>query len=89
MEIIAIAGYITDEKMHIARDYLDKNTRQVCGIKPDQVEVTDTALLALIENYCREAGIVLQIVRQRVSNEPDHESVGATVTEESGSGEFY
>ena len=26
MEIIAIAGYITDEKMHIARDYLEKNT---------------------------------------------------------------
>ncbi|ONM61013.1 LON protease2 [Zea mays] len=57
MEIIAIAGYITDEKMHIARDYLEKNTRQACGIKPEQVEVTDTALLALIENYCREAGV--------------------------------
>ncbi|ONM61010.1 LON protease2 [Zea mays] len=37
MEIIAIAGYITDEKMHIARDYLEKNTRQACGIKPEQV----------------------------------------------------
>ncbi|ONM26305.1 Lon protease homolog 2 peroxisomal [Zea mays] len=57
MEIIAIAGYITDEKMHIARDYLEKNTRQACGIKPEQVEVTDAALLALIENYCREAGV--------------------------------
>ncbi|ONL96205.1 Lon protease homolog 2 peroxisomal [Zea mays] len=103
MKIIAIAGYITDEKMHIARDYLEKNTRQACGIKTDQVEVTDTALLALIENYCREAGvrnllkqiekiyrkIALQLVRQRVSNELDHESVSATVTEESGSGEFY
>jgi ATP-dependent Lon protease len=37
MKIIAIAGYITDEKMHIARDYLEKNTRQACGIKTDQV----------------------------------------------------
>lgn len=37
MEIIAIAGYITDEKMHIARDYLEKNTREACGIKPEQV----------------------------------------------------
>ncbi|NP_001105895.2 endopeptidase La, mitochondrial precursor [Zea mays] len=101
MEIIAIAGYITDEKMHIARDYLEKNTRQACGIKPEQVEVTDTALLALIENYCREAGvrnlqkqiekiyrkIALQLVRQGVSNEPDHESVSASVTEESGNGD--
>lgn len=37
MEIISIAGYITDEKMHIARDYLEKNTREACGIKPEQV----------------------------------------------------
>ncbi|ONM61012.1 LON protease2 [Zea mays] len=39
MEIIAIAGYITDEKMHIARDYLEKNTRQACGIKPEQLQI--------------------------------------------------
>ncbi|KAL8553857.1 hypothetical protein ACS0TY_002216 [Phlomoides rotata] len=78
MEVISIAGYITDEKMHIARDYLEKTTRDACGIKPEQVEVTDSALLALIENYCREAGvrnlqkqiekiyrkIALQLVRQ-------------------------
>ncbi|KAK4476732.1 hypothetical protein RD792_015892 [Penstemon davidsonii] len=78
MEVISIAGYITDEKMHIARDYLEKMTREACGIKPEQVEVTDSALLALIENYCREAGvrnlqkqiekiyrkIALQLVRQ-------------------------
>ncbi|KAL5198551.1 hypothetical protein ABZP36_002063 [Zizania latifolia] len=89
MEIIAIAGYITDEKMHIARDYLEKNTREACGIKPEQVEVTDAALLSLIENYCREAGvrnlqkqiekiyrkIALQLVRQGVSNEPAQEAV--------------
>ncbi|KAK3031232.1 hypothetical protein RJ639_036887 [Escallonia herrerae] len=57
MEIISIAGYITDEKMHIARDYLEKTTREACGIKPEQVDVTDAAFLALIENYCREAGV--------------------------------
>ncbi|KAG2695778.1 hypothetical protein I3760_07G028700 [Carya illinoinensis] len=84
MEVIAIAGYITDEKMHIARDYLEKTTREACGIKPEQVEVTDAALLALIENYCREAGvrnlqkhiekiyrkIALRLVRQGELNEP-------------------
>ncbi|XP_039786435.1 lon protease homolog, mitochondrial-like isoform X4 [Panicum virgatum] len=50
----------------------------------DKVEVTDDALLALIENYCREAGVrnlqkhiekiyrkvALKLVRQGVSNEP-------------------
>ncbi|KAK9059591.1 hypothetical protein SSX86_020295 [Deinandra increscens subsp. villosa] len=84
MEIIPIAGYITDEKMHIARDYLEKNTRDACGVKPEQVDLTDTALLSLIENYCREAGvrslqkqiekiyrkIALHLVRQGPQNEP-------------------
>ncbi|XP_022745940.1 lon protease homolog 1, mitochondrial-like isoform X2 [Durio zibethinus] len=84
MEVIAIAGYITDEKMHIARDYLEKTARETCGVKPEQVEVTDEALLGLIENYCREAGvrnlqkhiekiyrkIALRLVREGSSNEP-------------------
>ncbi|KAK3034062.1 hypothetical protein RJ639_034287 [Escallonia herrerae] len=39
MEIISIAGYITDEKMHIARDYLEKTTREACGIKPEQIVI--------------------------------------------------
>lgn len=57
MEIISLVGYITDEKMHIARDYLELTTREACGVKPEQVEITDAALLALIESYCREAGV--------------------------------
>ncbi|XWS42330.1 hypothetical protein CRYUN_Cryun16bG0005300 [Craigia yunnanensis] len=83
MEVIAIAGYITDEKMHIARDYLEKTAREACGVKPEQVELTDAALLGLIENYCREAGvrnlqkhiekiyrkIALRLVREGSSNE--------------------
>ncbi|KAJ1292515.1 hypothetical protein BS78_02G397200 [Paspalum vaginatum] len=101
MENIAIAGYITDEKMHIARDYLEKNTREACGIKPEQVEVTDAALLALIENYCREAGvrnlqkqiekiyrkIALQLVRQGASNEPDQEALSVTASEDPSRGD--
>ncbi|KAI3525656.1 hypothetical protein L1887_04622 [Cichorium endivia] len=97
MEIIPIAGYITDEKMHIARDYLEKSTRDACGIKPEQVEVTDAALLSLIENYCREAGvrnlqkqiekiyrkIALQLVRQGPQNEPTGESTEQIESKES------
>ncbi|VVA96613.1 unnamed protein product [Arabis nemorensis] len=57
MEVITLAGYITDEKMHIARDHLVKSTCKDCGIKPEQVDVSGAALLSLIENYCREAGV--------------------------------
>ncbi|CAN0897248.1 Lon protease homolog 1, mitochondrial [Linum grandiflorum] len=80
MEVIAIAGYITDEKMHIARDYLEKSTRETCGIKPEQVELTDAALLALIENYCREAGVrnlqkqIEKIYRKKETEKPEEKT---------------
>ncbi|KAL2651757.1 hypothetical protein R1flu_019885 [Riccia fluitans] len=57
MEVIRLVGYITDEKMHIARDYLERAAREASGVKPEQVELTDGALHALIETYCREAGV--------------------------------
>lgn len=50
MEVIAIAGYITDEKMHIARDYLEKTTREACGIKPEQVLIPSLVNLCVWEN---------------------------------------
>lgn len=104
MEVISIAGYITDEKMHIARDYLEKATRETCGIKPEQVEVTDSALLALIENYCREAGvrnlqkqiekiyrkIALQLVRQGGDIEPVNGGTQIQISEDKAeSGSLY
>ncbi|KFK37994.1 hypothetical protein AALP_AA3G056300 [Arabis alpina] len=57
MEVITLPGYITDEKMHIARDHLLKATCKNSGINAEQVDVTGAALLSLIENYCREAGV--------------------------------
>ena len=57
MEVIELAGYTANEKMHIARDYLVKTVQRKCGIKPEQVDVSDAALLFLIENYFREAGV--------------------------------
>ncbi|XP_019093400.1 PREDICTED: lon protease homolog 4, chloroplastic/mitochondrial-like [Camelina sativa] len=98
MEVISLAGYITDEKMQIARDYLLKTARRDCGIKPEQVDVSDAALLSLIENYCREAGvrnlqkhmekifrkIALKLVRKGTSLEvPAKSDVVVTETEDS------
>ncbi|KAG7557407.1 ATPase AAA-type core [Arabidopsis suecica] len=58
MEVIDLSGYVTDEKMHIARDYLVKTTcRDFYERYHFQVDVSDAALLSLRENYCREAGL--------------------------------
>ncbi|GJP30857.1 hypothetical protein CLOM_g7186 [Closterium sp. NIES-68] len=57
MEVIRLVGYISDEKTHIARGYLEPAARTGCGLKEEQVLVTDSALHSLIETYCREAGV--------------------------------
>ncbi|KFK37993.1 hypothetical protein AALP_AA3G056200, partial [Arabis alpina] len=99
MEVIDLTGYITDEKMHIARDYLVKTTCRDCGIKPEQVDVSDGALLSLIENYCREAGvrnlkkhiekiyrkIALKLVRKGASAETHAVSVDINDTKDTNS----
>ncbi|KAH9319651.1 hypothetical protein KI387_021420, partial [Taxus chinensis] len=90
MEVINLVGYITDEKMHIARDYLERTTREACGINPEQVTVTDAALLALIETYCREAGVRnlqkhIEKIYRKIALQLVRKGVTSMVTAEGGS----
>ena len=57
MEMIQLAGYTTDEKLHIAKKYLVPRQLEANGLKPSQVEFADPALIAIIEEYTREAGV--------------------------------
>ncbi len=57
MEVIDLAGYTIDEKKHIARKYLVPRQIFANGLKPSQIAFTDAALVAIIEEYTREAGV--------------------------------
>jgi ATP-dependent Lon protease len=57
MEIIEIGGYTEDEKLEIAKGFLVPKQREFHGLQPDQFLVTDAALLKLIRQYTREAGV--------------------------------
>lgn len=57
MEIIRLAGYITQEKMLIARNHLWPKQLAKAGVKGSQLKITDAALRYLIEGYAREAGV--------------------------------
>ena len=57
MEMIQLAGYTTDEKLHIAKKYLVPRQLEANGLKPSQIEFADPALIAIIEEYTREAGV--------------------------------
>jgi ATP-dependent Lon protease len=57
MEVIHLAGYTREEKFHIARRHLLPKAIGDNGLRPDQLEVTDDALRAVIDGFTREAGV--------------------------------
>ncbi|KAG4306367.1 hypothetical protein PORY_000355 [Pneumocystis oryctolagi] len=57
MEIIHISGYVADEKMAIAKNYLAPEAKELAGLKNIDVNLTDDAIEFLIKYYCRESGV--------------------------------
>ena len=57
MEVIDLPGYVEDEKFQIARRYLVERQVKANGLTPEQAEITDAALHAIIRDYTREAGV--------------------------------
>jgi ATP-dependent Lon protease len=57
MEVIRLDGYTEDEKVSIARHHLLSRQIERNGLRPDEVEVTDDALRAIVGDYTREAGV--------------------------------
>ncbi len=57
MEIIRLSGYITEEKMAIAKHHLWPRQLERAGVKESQLKISDTALRQIIEGYAREAGV--------------------------------
>jgi ATP-dependent Lon protease len=57
MELIRLDGYTEEEKVAIARDHLMKRQVKQAGLNPDEVTVTDEALMKVITDHTREAGV--------------------------------
>ncbi len=57
MEVVQLSGYTEEEKLAIARRYLVPRQIGRNGLKPEQVEITDDALAAIVRGYTREAGV--------------------------------
>jgi ATP-dependent Lon protease len=57
MEVIELPGYIEDEKVEIARQFLVPRQRQQNGIAGIDFEIGEGALRELIRSYTREAGV--------------------------------
>src|SRR5579864_4839900 len=57
MELIRLDGYTEAEKVAIARDHLLRRQVKQAGLHPEEVSVTDDAIMQVITEHTREAGV--------------------------------
>ncbi|MFY9590096.1 endopeptidase La [Rickettsia endosymbiont of Halotydeus destructor] len=57
MEIIDISGYVEEEKIQIAKNYLIPKQFKMHKIKKDEINITDEVILDLIRYYTKESGV--------------------------------
>jgi ATP-dependent Lon protease len=92
MEVIRLAGYIEEEKLHIARRHLIPRQLENHGMTEGQVAFEEEALTKLIREYTREAGlrnlereiasIIRKVARRRAEGETEGVVVNAQKVEE-------
>ncbi|MCC8416075.1 MAG: endopeptidase La [Rickettsia endosymbiont of Gnoriste bilineata] len=57
MEIINISGYVEEEKLQIAKNYLIPKQLKMHEIKKNELTIDDGAILELIRYYTKESGV--------------------------------
>ena len=57
MEVIQLSGYTNEEKLEIARKFLIPRQFEDNGIVPKHLEISDDAMLRIIAEYTKEAGL--------------------------------
>ncbi len=71
MEVIDLSGYLTEEKIDIARIHLVPKMLSEHGVPAKSCELSDDVLRLMVEDYTREAGVrllekaVARVVRNR------------------------
>ena len=85
MEIIRLAGYVTSEKVQIAKRYLLPKQLEEHGFEEDEIDITEEALALIAEKYAREAGVrnlekqIRKIIRKATLKLAEEEEVKFTI----------
>jgi len=86
MEVIRIAGYTEDEKREIAKRHLLPKAIKEHALQPHEFSVSDDALLAVIQQYTREAGVrnfereLMKLARKAVTEIIKGKAISVEVT---------
>ncbi len=81
LEIIKLSGYTEMEKMEIAKRYLQPKQMVENGLKPLELTISDSAIMTLIRDYTREAGVrnlereIAKICRKVVKELTENEEI--------------
>lgn len=57
MELIEVSGYITEEKVEIAKRHLIPKAMRTNGLTKDNIKLSKAAIEFIVENYTRESGV--------------------------------
>ncbi|CDO94655.1 unnamed protein product [Kluyveromyces dobzhanskii CBS 2104] len=57
MEVIELTGYVAEEKVKIAENYLSPSAKKSAGLDNANVNITENAIISLMKHYCRESGV--------------------------------
>lgn len=74
MEMINIAGYVQEEKVHIGQKHLLPKQLEAHGVKESELKMSDEVFDKIISEYTREAGVrtldknLAKIARHRAKN---------------------
>lgn len=57
MEVIHVSSYTSNEKFHIGKNHLIPSTLEEHGLSKEQLQIEDSTLQTVIDNYTLEAGV--------------------------------
>jgi ATP-dependent Lon protease len=87
MELIMLPGYIDEEKLHIAKNFIIPKQIKEHGLQEGDVEFADEAILRIINEYTREAGLrnlersITKVMRKVAKQKAQEDTVHVRITE--------
>ncbi|MGC9099858.1 MAG: endopeptidase La [Caldisericum sp.] len=88
MEVLALPGYIDEEKLQIAKKFIIPKQLEAHGLEPQDLVISEKAILKIINEYTREAGLrnlertITKIIRKVAKEKAEKGKIRRRITEE-------